>query len=189
MKLRLRCISGLFSLMGLGYFIYYGSTNYIVLSVIMFSFSAFVITFANFVINKNYDLNMYEKHGDTATNNKDSTGGYLLTKRDCTVMIIAILLMCGASFLAGRVSTAHTPIGITQQQTITITNEDKDNLIELVNINTADKEELKLLEGIGESKAVAIINNRPYDSIYQLLSFKIIGQETFENIREVITCE
>lgn len=185
MKVKLRCLFGAISLMGLGYFINQGSANYIVLSLIMFSFSAFVITFANFVINKNYDINMIEKHID----NTNSAGGYFVTRKDILILIFCFLLCCCASFVAGRSSTTQVPVETNQEQNITINNQDILDETCYVNINTASVEELKTLDGIGESKAIGIITNRHYKTIYQLLSLKIVGEDTFENIREVITVD
>lgn len=188
MKVKLRCLFGFLSALGFGYFIYQGSTNYIVLSLIMFSFSAFVITFANFVINKNVDINMIEKHEDGQANKVNQIGGLLVTVRSLAILIFSIILMCGASFLAGRSSTTQLPVDINQQQTITI-NQALETFNVSVNINEASIEELKMLDGVGDAKAYAIFNGQPYDSIYDLLSRKIVGEDTFDKIRSVITVD
>lgn len=56
-----------------------------------------------------------------------------------------------------------------------------------VNINTATIEELKTINGIGESKAQAIINYREehgsFDSIEKLKEVKGIGDKTFEKLQ------
>jgi len=48
-----------------------------------------------------------------------------------------------------------------------------------VNINRASLEELEVLEGIGKTKALNIVKNRPYNDKYELLSKNIIGKEVF----------
>ncbi len=62
---------------------------------------------------------------------------------------------------------------------------------EIVNINTANVEELCTLNGIGEVKANAIIayrdENGGFDSIEEILRVKGIGDATFEKIRDSIT--
>lgn len=57
----------------------------------------------------------------------------------------------------------------------------------LININTASLSELDTLEGIGTERGQKIIDNRPYGSIDELLSKKVVGQKVFEGIKEKIT--
>lgn len=60
-----------------------------------------------------------------------------------------------------------------------------------LNINTASVEELQSLNGIGETKAKAVIayriENGGFSSIDELLNVKGIGKSTFEKIRPYIT--
>jgi competence protein ComEA len=56
-----------------------------------------------------------------------------------------------------------------------------------ININTASASELDTLWGIGEARAKGIIDNRPYSSIDELLSKKIIPSNVFESIKDEIT--
>jgi competence protein ComEA len=56
-----------------------------------------------------------------------------------------------------------------------------------VNINTAPKEELDLLPGIGPAKAQAIIDGRPYNSPEDIMKVKGIKQKTYDKIKDRIT--
>jgi competence protein ComEA len=56
-----------------------------------------------------------------------------------------------------------------------------------VNINTASKEELDALPGIGPAKAQAIIDGRPYNTIEDIMKVKGIKEGIFNKIKDNIT--
>jgi len=56
-----------------------------------------------------------------------------------------------------------------------------------ININTASASELDSLWGIGEARAAAIIKNRPYQSIEELRTKKIVPSNVYERIKDEIT--
>ena len=56
-----------------------------------------------------------------------------------------------------------------------------------VNINTASKEQLDALPGIGSVKAQAIIDGRPYEKIEDIMKVKGIKQGVFNKIKDLIT--
>jgi competence protein ComEA len=58
-----------------------------------------------------------------------------------------------------------------------------------VNINTATKEQLDALPGIGPVKAQAIIDGRPYKKAEDIMKVKGIKQGEFNKIKDVITVE
>jgi len=69
-----------------------------------------------------------------------------------------------------------------------IQNIDK-NVVILVNINSADEEELCSLSGIGPSKAKAIIeyrNKTPFEKKEELINVSGIGEKTYEKIEKNI---
>ncbi len=57
----------------------------------------------------------------------------------------------------------------------------------LININEASSSELDKLPGVGAVTSQKIIDNRPYSSVDELLSKKVVGSKVFEQIKEKIT--
>ncbi len=69
--------------------------------------------------------------------------------------------------------------------------QDSDTTTKLVNINTASKAELTTISGIGETKALAIIEyrslNGSFKSVTDLLNVNGIGEALFDKIKEFVT--
>jgi competence protein ComEA len=57
-----------------------------------------------------------------------------------------------------------------------------------ININTAGKEELMSIEGIGDKKSDSIIKNRPYESIWSLEKAHI-SEQFIKKIQDKINAE
>lgn len=57
----------------------------------------------------------------------------------------------------------------------------------LININSASASELDSLSGVGPVTSQKIIDNRPYTTIDELLSKKIVGKSVFEKIKDKIS--
>lgn len=58
-----------------------------------------------------------------------------------------------------------------------------------VNINTASKEQIEMLPGIGPVKAQAVIDGRPYKTKEDIMKVKGIKQGTFDKIKDSITVQ
>ncbi len=56
---------------------------------------------------------------------------------------------------------------------------------ECVNINTATKEELTTLNGVGDATAERIIQGRPYTKVEDLLNVSGIGEATLEKFKDI----
>ncbi len=75
-----------------------------------------------------------------------------------------------------------------------ILSEDIPDVVPVVNINTADKDKLMLIPGIGEVTAQRIldyrINNGEFSKISDIMNVRGIGEKTFEEIKDyIITSE
>ena len=62
-------------------------------------------------------------------------------------------------------------------------------LTALINVNTATSSELDVLPGVGPVTAEKIISNRPYKSIDELLSKKVVTSKVFSGIKDKVTVQ
>jgi len=61
--------------------------------------------------------------------------------------------------------------------------------VRLININSASRDDLIGLPGIGEVTADKIIGGRPYASIDDLSASKVVNKSVFAKIRDLVTVE
>lgn len=59
--------------------------------------------------------------------------------------------------------------------------------LDTVHINTAEKNELENLPGVGEATATKIIQLRPYSSIEDLLTKKAVKKNIFDQIKDMVS--
>jgi competence protein ComEA len=58
---------------------------------------------------------------------------------------------------------------------------------ELINVNTATQTQLDSLPGIGSVTSAKIIAGRPYTSIEELKTKKVVGASVYEKIKDLVT--
>jgi len=58
-----------------------------------------------------------------------------------------------------------------------------------IDINSATADNLRMLDGVGEARAAAIVKGRPYANKLQLVSKGIIPQAVYEKISEKIVAK
>lgn len=106
--------------------------------------------------------------------------------RKFNIIVVLLFIIIVLAFLLGF-SVAKSK-GDTNQNTNTINiNTDTDTKDKTkVDLNTASKEELMSIKGIGEKKADLIIKNRPYKSIWDLSNIDGISEDFVKNIREEV---
>ncbi len=87
---------------------------------------------------------------------------------------------------ANRYQSAVSAIAISVENSVSASISDEDAKNAPVNINTADVQELCRLSGIGEAKAVSIvdyrINNGPFTYKEELMKVSGIGERLYEKI-------
>lgn len=96
------------------------------------------------------------------------------------VLLVSVCLAVGAAF--GQATGKKTEPAPNTQKSDTKT-EKKTNLID---INSASKQELMTLSGIGDAYAQKIIDGRPYRAKNELVQKKIVPEATYDKIKDQI---
>jgi len=99
-----------------------------------------------------------------------------MKKNFSRIVMLALLLMLGV-----RIGVSHPQATSKSASTAA-----KAASTDLLDINSATKEQLDALPGIGEKYAQKIIDGRPYAKKTDLVNKKIIPQATYNKIKDMI---
>ena len=98
-----------------------------------------------------------------------------MKKNISRIVMLALLLMLGVG-----IAVSHPQATKSAQTTA------KAAATDLLDINSATKEQLDALPGIGEKYAQKIIDGRPYAKKTDLVNKKVIPQATYNKIKDLI---
>lgn len=102
-----------------------------------------------------------------------------MTKRPGRMILAALILILGVTG-----AYPHAQPGSAQPNTAAPQTAPKAG--DLLDINTATKEQLKTLPGIGDAYSQKIIDGRPYKMKTDLLNKKIVPAATYDKIKALI---
>jgi competence protein ComEA len=103
-------------------------------------------------------------------------------KKIAALLAASLFALAGAAFAQDKKATP-APAPAKKEAPAPAAAEKK---ADLMDINSASEKELATLKGVGEARAKAIVKGRPYKGKNELLDKKIVPENVYNDIKELI---